>query len=254
MVRSRLVEFACDDPRILAVVEGGSTARGESNEWSDLDVSLVCTDEGRAELVDESVDIASRLAPLLTSYSGDHIGLPRTRMCLFGPPLLHVDLDFVTVGELEQGVALWERESGLVARSAAPTGGYTVDPQWIEDRFWSWVHYLAAKVGCGAVFDCVDGLAYLRSTVFGPMLAVRYGRRPQGVDRIEQYADPALVEELGRTLGGTTRKACLDAVHAAVELYQRLRDEQQAPGLVRRSKAEEASLDYLAEVERAARN
>jgi predicted nucleotidyltransferase len=251
LVRSRLVEIARDDPRILAVVEGGSTARGESDEWSDLDVALVCTDEGRPELVDCSVDLASRLAPLLTSYSGDHVGLPRMRMCLFGPPLLHVDLDFVTLGELGEGVVLWECEPGLAGRAAAPASGITVDAQWIEDRFWSWVHYLAAKGGRGAVFDCVDGLAYLRSIVFGPMLAVRYGRRPQGVDRVEQYAGPAL-EELGRTLGGTTREACLDAVHAAVALYRRLRDEQQAPGLVRRSEAEEASLDYLSEVQRAA--
>jgi predicted nucleotidyltransferase len=252
-VRSRLVEIARDDPRILAVVEGGSTARGESDGWSDLDVAVVCTDDGRPELVDESFDIASRLAPLLTSYSGDHIGLPRTRMCLFGPPLLHVDLDFITVGELEEGVALWEREPGLLARAAVPSGGFTVAPQWIEDRFWSWVHYLAAKIGRGAFLDCVDGLAYLRSMVFGPMVATQYGRRSQGVDRIELYASPVLVEELGRTLGGTTRQACLDAVHAAVELYQRLRNEQEAPGLVRRSGAEKASLDYLAEVDRAAR-
>jgi hypothetical protein len=174
-------------------------------------------------------------------------------MCLFGPPLLHVDLEFVTLDELGEGVVLWECEPGLVAPAASPAGGLTVDPQWVEDRFWSWVHYLAAKVGRGAVFDCVDGLAYLRSMVFGPMLAVRYGRRPQGVDRIEQYAGPAL-DDLGRTLGGTTREACLDAVHAAAALYQRLRDEQQALGLVRRSEAEEASLDYLAEVERAARD
>ena len=252
LVRSRLVEIARDDARILAVVEGGSGARGESDEWSDLDVALLCTSERRPELVDESIEFASRLAPLLTSYRGDHVGLPRTRMCLFGPPLLHVDLDFVVAGELVEGLVLWEREPGLVAEVALPAGLPTVDPQRIEDRFWSWVHLLATKIGRGALFDCVDGLAYLRSNVFGPMLALRCGRRVQGVDRIEQYADPALVEELGRTLGGTTREACLDAVDAAVALYQRLRDEQRAPGLVRRREAEKAGLDYLAEVRRGA--
>jgi hypothetical protein len=110
------------------------------------------------------------------------------------------------------------------------------------------VHYLAAKIGRGELFDCLDGLAQVRGFVFGPLLAVRHGRRPMGVRRLELYADDA-VPELEQTVAVHTRESCLAAVHASIALYRRLRDEAAVPGLVRREEAEAASLDYLTGIE-----
>ena len=157
-----------------------------------------------------------------------------------------MDLDL----RVEDGIVVWERESGFVAAaSTAPAEWPSPDPQWIEDRFWPWVHYLAAKIGRGELFECVFGFAYLRDVVFGPMLAVRAGRRPQGTRRLELYAGDAL-PLLERTVAARTRSSCLDALHASIELYRRLREEVQAPELVRRAKAEAAVIDYVAEIER----
>jgi predicted nucleotidyltransferase len=251
----RLAQAAESDERVLAVTEGGSAVAGEIDEFSDVDVLIVCSDEGHESLLGEAKEFAAGLGPLLSSFTGEHVGEPRLLICLFGPPLLHVDLKFVSCADLdkrvEDGIVVWERKPGLIAAAATtPANWPSPDAQWIEDRFWPWVHYIAAKIGRGELFECVFGFAYLRDVVFGPMLAARAGRRPQGARRLELYAGDAL-PLLERTLANRTRAGCISALHASIDLYRRLREEAQAPDLVHRTDAEAAVLDYVAEIEQA---
>ena len=133
-------------------------------------------------------------------------------------------------------------------RGGGPRQPGHLDPQWIEDRFWVWVHYGAAKLGRGELFECLDMLAALRAMVFGPLIAS--SRAPMvlgaGVRRLEQMA-PDLVPALENTVGDHTPYGCAGALRASVGLYRQLRGD--APGLVRRARAEAASLDYLAQIE-----
>lgn len=249
-----MAQAAEGDERILAVTEGGSAVAGEVDEFSDVDVLIVCSDEGQESLLGEAKEFAAELGPLLSSFTGEHVGEPRLLICLYGPPLLHVDLKFISRGDLderlEDGIVVWERKPGLVAAAATtPAKWPAPDAQWIEDRFWPWVHYIAAKIGRGELFECVFGFAYLRDVVFGPMLAAQAGRRPQGARRLELYAGDAL-PLLERTLANRTRASCFNALHASIDLYRRLRKEAQALGLIHRADAEAAVLDYLAEIER----
>ena len=130
-------------------------------------------------------------------------------------------------------------------RRAAPAWPHP-DRQWIEDRFWVWVHYGAAKLGRGELFECIDMLAAVRAMVFGPLIAQSRGRRAAGVRRIEQMA-PDLVPALAGTVGDHTPQGCAAALRASVGLYRQLRAD--APGLVRRTHAETAVMDYLAQIE-----
>jgi hypothetical protein len=66
------------------------------------------------------------------------------------------------------------------------------------------------------------------------------------VRRIEQIT-PDLVPAMAATIGDHTALGCITALHATIELYQRLRDD--FPGLDRRRGAETAALAYLAEIE-----
>jgi hypothetical protein len=69
---------------------------------------------------------AGALGPLLSAFTGDHVGEPRLLICLYGPPLLHVDLKFVTPADLAERVE--GRRAGAEAASVAylealsPTG------------------------------------------------------------------------------------------------------------------------------------
>jgi hypothetical protein len=250
----RLLAACRADARILGVTLGGSTATGQMDEFSDVDTVIVSTDESHAELLSGAPEFAASLGPLLAAFTGEHVGEPRLLIALYGPPLLHVDLKFAGLSDLavraEDGVVAWERD-GLV--SAALAGSAAVwpepDPQWIEDRFWVWVHYCAAKIGRGELFECVDGLAFMRGLALGPLLARRAGQRPQGVRRLERFA-PDEVPALAATIGDHSADGCADALRAAIALYRDLRD----PAVERREAAEAASVAYLEDVaSRAAR-
>lgn len=249
-VVDRLLARCAVDRRFVGVVLGGSTARGEADEHSDLDLVLACRDEDHAELLATMPQLADELGPLLASFTGEHVGEPRLLIALYGPPLLHVDLKLVgrrDVGSrVEDGLILWEHEGAITAARAGVDAAWpSPSVQWIEDRFWVWVHYGATKIARGELLECLDLLAMIRGTVLGPLVAVRAGARPQGVRRLEAIA-PEAVPALAATLGAHDRAACVTALQAAVTLYRELRDDLSDPDLVRQADAEREAGALLA--------
>ena len=239
------------DPRVVGLTAGGSAATGTMDEFSDLDLVVVCRDEHQPELLRDAPAFADGLGPLLACFTGEHVGEPRLLIALYGPPPVHVDLKFVADSQLDQrvedGLILWQRDGALdvALRRAVPTWPQP-DPQWIEDRFWVWIHYGATKLGRGELFECLDMLAALRAMVFGPLIAHGGGYRANRVRRLEQLA-PGLVPALEATIGDHTPPGCAAALRASVALYRQLRGD--ASALAWRTGAEAASLDYLAQIE-----
>jgi hypothetical protein len=247
----RAIAAAQADPRIVGLTAVGSAAAGVMDEFSDLDFVVVCQDEDQPGLLHDATAFAAGLGPLLTSFTGEHVREPRLLLCLYGPPPLRVDLTFVASSDFihgaEDGRILWQRNGALdAALRRAPASRPTASPQWIEDRFWIWIHNGSTKLGRGEYLACLEEMAFLRRTVFGPLIAQLRGHRPNGVRRLEQIA-PDLVPALAATVGDHSATGCLKALRAAVDLYHGLRGE--SPELVRRTGAEAAVLTYLAEIE-----
>jgi hypothetical protein len=181
------------------------------------------------------------------------VGEPRLLICLYGPPLVHVDLKFVTPDALahrvEDPIVLWDRDGRLrdalrggVARYPAP------DAQWIEDRFWIWVHYVAAKIGRGELFDALNSLDFLRGRVLGPLILEEASAQPNGVRRIERDA-PHRSRELDATIARRDARDCLRALRATIALYRSLRERRASPALRRSPAAEVQTLEFLAAIE-----
>lgn len=176
------------------------------------------------------------------------MGEPRLLITLFGPPLTHVDLKYVTPDDLrkrvEDGVVLWQR-GDVVDRAHAESAAHwpAPDPQWIEDRFWVWVHYVAVKIGRGELFEAIDGLGMLRSAAIAPLATLGRTARPAGVRRLETLA-PELVPELRQTVATADRDDCLRALKVSVELYRTVR-ESSGVQVVSRTSAEEAVVAFL---------
>lgn len=238
-----------DDARIVGLAIGGSLVAGAVDEWSDLDFVVAVEPDAEEAVLADRVRIAARLGRLVAAFTGEHVGEPRLLICLYGPPLLHVDLKFVRLPDVAARVAdptiLWERGGRLTAalgatRPVAPV----VDRQWIEDRFWVWVHYVAGKIGRGELYEAHDALAFLRARVFGPLAAAGRGVRPSGVRKIERVA-PDVADAMRATLVGHDAVACVDALRAAVRLYRRLRD---GAVVERRADAEALAVAYLDDV------
>jgi predicted nucleotidyltransferase len=245
----RLLAAAARDERIVGVTAGGSAVTGTMDEFSDLDLVVVCRDGDDGAVLGDVRALAAAVGPLLAAFRGDHVGEPRLLIALYGPPLLHVDFKVVALRDLahrvEDAHVLWERDGAVQEATATTTAIWPApDGQWIEDRFWVWVHYGSTKIGRGELFECLDLLALLRSAALGPLIARDHSQRPQGVRRLERYA-PELVDALAATVGDHSRPGCTAALRTAADLYRALRARAADPGLKPRADAEREALAFL---------
>jgi predicted nucleotidyltransferase len=247
------VEKLKDDKRILGVAVGGSILSYNMDEYSDLDLIVVVDREKYQEVLRERKKLAERIGPLLESFTGEHVGEPRLLICLYGPPLLHVDLKFMAVNEagerVEDPLIIWERDNALTesifqGKVRTPK----VDLEWIENRFWVWVHYIATKIGRGELFDVIDGMNFIRARVLGPMIQAKAGKPPQGVRRIEEYGASHL-ESLKLTNPTHDKPSCLLAINTAINLYRDLRKELNQGKELAPSRVEREAMKYLKEIE-----
>jgi hypothetical protein len=235
-------------PELLGLAAGGSFIAGAMDAYSDLDLVVVVAPSAWPGVLDRRADMAARLGPLLAAFTGEHVGEPRLLICLYGPPLVHVDLKFVHLDALaervEDPVLLWDRTGDVRRRLDATPARYPQpNLQWIEDRFWIWVHYATAKLARGELFEALNMIAYLRDRVLGPLALLEAEARPNGLRRIETLA-PGRIPALRATLAGLDAAEIRRALEAAIACYRELRTALAPPGLVR-SAAEGPAVAYI---------
>lgn len=212
---------------IRACLLGGSLINGRSDPYSDIDFTVVCRDDQRDSLL-EGERLAHELG-CLSAFAGDHLCEPRLLICLFSPPLLHVDLKLVTADEagerVEPRALLFCKDPALATQIESEQIELPgPDPAWVMPRFWTWLHYGGTKALRGEVFECLDLLGFLRARVLGPMALVASGYSGlavQGVRRFETRA-AGYQEALSRTVAQPNTAACLAALKAARVLYLEL--------------------------------
>lgn len=236
------------DSRIEGVLVAGSAIQRTTDRFSDLDLVIVCRDDAYAQLLEERRAIAATLGPLLAAFTGEHVGEPRLLICLFDAPLLHVDLKFVTRDALrervETPVVAYDRLGDLPTALAHGSAVWpSRPPEWFEERFWIWVHYGAAKIARGELFEAHDLLAFVRSQVLGPMLARNGGRRQRGVRHVE-FEAPRHVEELAATIPRYDTADCWRALRATIDLYRTYR--RPFPPTNHRERTEQAVSAFIA--------
>lgn len=237
-----------NDRRLAALLAGGSYIHGGFDNHSDLDLVIVVEDENNTEVMASRYGFAESLGNLLAAFTGEHVGEPRLLICLYGPPLIHVDLKFVTRSGLDR---LVERPAVLFARDPeeieslldqAAIEWPNASPDWFEQRAWIWLHYGATKLARGELFEAMGMLGFFREQVLGPMLHRRSGRPQRGVRRIETLSEPS-VERLAGTVPLFEQGSVLDAYLVAVDMYLDLRED--APPLQMTKYMPEAIREYL---------
>ena len=215
------------DDNVVGLAVGGSWLTDEIDEFSDLDLIMVTKEKisGDKEIM---IEYAKRLGNFLSGFTGDHVGEPRLLICLYGDPILHVDIKFLTPGEfhsrVETPVILLDRDGQLgdVIRHSMPQFPHP-DYQWIEDRFWIWVHYTLLKIGRGENLEAFDFFGFLRMIVFGPLLHIKNGNLPRGVRKVETGLKKEDLDFLKRTIPQYDRQSLLDSLRTSVSLYRELR-------------------------------
>ena len=248
---SRTTDAVAADDRFLGLAISGSWVRDEIDEFSDLDLLVVCEEDTALDLA-VMRNFADSLGLLISSFSGEHVGEPRLLICLFdAEPVIHVDIKFMTLSGLKtrsyNSVVVYERESTIstLYKSSEPTP-FKPDPQWIEDRFWTWIHYAALRIGRSELFDLVSFLGFIREKVLGPLALHAAGFPPFGVRRIERYL-PEFSRQLEETIPAYDVESCYSATLASIKIYRELRASA-SDAIIVNERAENASVQYLGEV------
>jgi len=223
----RITAVVQQDMRFEAIVAGCSLVHGGFDLHSDLDLVLVVTPDSYAEVMETRRAIADGMGQLLAAFTGEHVGEPRLLICLYGPPLLHVDLKFIRPADLDRMVErpriLWARTEVEMADriAAADVGWPNKDPQWFEDRAWVWLHYGASRMLRGELFEAIGMLGFFREQVLGPMLRQAAGRPQRGVRRIDGETEASLA--LRETHPAYDAGGIAKALERSIDLYLDLR-------------------------------
>jgi hypothetical protein len=223
----QIIKKIQSNPDVVGLAVGGSWITNEMDEYSDLDLVLV-TKTKFSDDKNKMINFASGLGKLLNAFTGEHVGEPRVLICLYDKPFLHVDIKFVTIEEfklrVEDPVILWEKESILTEIIKSTKSEWPkLDYQWIEDRFWTWIHYATLKIGRGEYFEALDFLSYLRVNVIAPFMQIKNGQLPRGLRKIEFNCDNSDLETLKVTVPEYGINSIVNSLEKIMELYQELR-------------------------------
>ncbi|MBO9702260.1 MAG: nucleotidyltransferase domain-containing protein [Sporocytophaga sp.] len=244
------------DENVIGLAVAGSWITNEIDEFSDLDLILV-TKEKISSDKNRMIDYAKSIGDFISGFTGEHVGEARLLICLYKNPLLHVDIKFLTLEEFNYRIetpTLLLDKGGLLENAinlSIPKFPYP-DYQWIEDRFWTWIHYVLLKIGRGEYLEAYDFFGFLRMVVFGPLLHIKNGNLPRGVRKVEKELSQKDLAELKLTMPSYNRASLLDGVKNSVRLYQQLRDELFNNEIELRNEAQKEVLCYLGEIEKSA--
>jgi len=215
------------DDNVIGLTVGGSWLTNQIDEYSDLDL-IVVTKEKVSDNKVKMTAYAKQLGNLLSCFTGEHIGEPRLLICLYDNPLLHVDIKFLTLEEfrfrVETPAIILDKDGQLQAVLDNTTSEFPYpNYQWIEDRFWIWIHYALLKIGRGEYFEAFDFLGSLRIIIFGPLLHIKNGNLPRGVRKVETELDRKDLDLLKFTIPTYNKQSLLDSLRNSVSLYKYLR-------------------------------
>ena len=248
----KAASILASDDNVAGLAVGGSWLTNEMDEYSDLDLIIV-TKEKVSDDKDKMLEYASRLDGFLSGFTGEHVGEPRLLICLYENPLLHVDIKFVTINEfqlrVENPVIILDKNGQLEdvilnSEPQYPFPGY----QWIEDRFWIWIHYALLKIGRGEYFEAYDFLGFIRMVVLGPLLHIKNGKLPRGVRKVESEIDSEDLTQLKLTLPDYDKLSLLESLRNTVSLYRHLRSALFDREVVLQTATEHQVMAYFEEV------
>lgn len=224
-----LAHAAMEDPDILGMTIKGSFALESADEFSDLDLSFVIREGAYEDALGRRLELAGAPEEPVASFTADHLGVPELLIVLYDD-LVHVDFRYVPLNDFPDPQedlpcrVVWERDGVLTERlSGALPAQSHLDLAWIEARMWTWVWYTHAKILRGEVYEALDALQFLRSTVLFPLVAVTRGERPRASRRAEELVGD-LGEDFAATVASPSRSATMQALEKTVHLYLHLAD------------------------------
>ena len=104
------------------------------------------------------------------------------------------------------------------------------------------------RLGRGEIFEVLDFITFLRSTVLGPLTLVSTGNLPRGVRRIEKCC-PEYLSDFKSTVASYDRSSCKSALLSCADFYRKLKAASEYANLIPRSRAEMSAIKYLESID-----
>ncbi|HEX4876793.1 MAG TPA: nucleotidyltransferase domain-containing protein [Chitinophagaceae bacterium] len=249
---NKAADIVKNDPDVIGLAVAGSWIENELDEFSDLDLVLVTRKKIGGDK-NAMLEYAKAFGNFISGFTGEHVGEPKLLVCLYGDPLLHVDIKFVTLKEfetrVEDPVILFERNNQL-SEVIRDTDAEWPEPdfQWIEDRIWIWVHYIAGKIGRGEYFEALSNLDYIRMNVLAPLMQVKNRKKARGLRKVENRLTASDLENLKITVAQYTKASLLKALDNAISVYRSLRRKLFTADIKLQDKTEKICVDYFRQI------
>lgn len=249
---AQVINKAATDETIVGLAAGGSWINNQIDEFSDIDLILV-TEQIASDNFDKMCSYAKKFGNLLNAFTGEHVGEKRLLICMYDDPLIHVDIKFLVPEEfkyrVENPVILWDKKGILKDITNSTTSVWPeLEYQWIEDRFWTWVHYAALKLGRGEYFEALDFLSFLRTTVLSPLLQIKNKQLPRGLRKIEQTFNENDLSALKETVPFYSAQSIVDSLENSIELYKKLRTLLFNNNIIMQTETEKRCIEYFHEI------
>lgn len=168
----KIFNFFRTIPEIKGAFVSGSTATGNMDEFSDLDIGFLVSDKvSRDQLWQKRWDWD--IAPWFHRFDADHV--KPYFVIYFFEPSIHVDLNFYVQSDLPSSagapyVKAWgndlEFEKWLAQVNSTPPEAIDWNTLIHDDeRFWAWVHYSCSHALRGEYYDSAFFMKDLRKIV-----------------------------------------------------------------------------------------
>ena len=236
----RAVARLRDNARVVALVVGGSLARGAADPYSDVDLYVVVPDRAFDGVLAERGAVTEAVGPQLFAFDVDPVpGGSTDRIVVYeGADGVPVKLDLMYLKESDlvpapkwSGCAVLEDDGGRVGDVVARSEGLAPSPpspealRELNQKFWVWCWYVFGKIVRGELWEALDGLHNIRSLALVPLLDWAAGRPHEGYRRLEGKLDPETASRLKDTLSPLEPDALHAALRAEVGLFRDLRAE-----------------------------
>lgn len=243
---NKIVQKLQQDSRIAGIGASGSYATDTLDKYSDLDLVIAIKPEHFEAVMDERFTIVDSIEGKVAAFTGEHVGEPRLVIALYAPDAVHVDFKFVSLSDaairVDETKVLWEQGTLLSDIFKTTEAKYPQpDPQWIEDRFWIWVHYAATKIARGEYFEALEFLSFIRTVVLSPLALKQAHLTPSGVRKIETRL-PEFSKKLERTVVKPAKVELTFAVKQCIALYLELREHEDVQ---KNSEAQQMCIQYF---------
>lgn len=239
-MRARILAAAQADPRMVGVLDYGSSSEGRDDAWSDLDLALVLHDAALAPFSADWRGWAAQFGPLLLAYHGG-VGHPWVVYDTPGLPL-RVDVAFHPLSGISviagwpnapqrlEAMVLLDKTEGRIAALAAQLVGQSLAPpdaavafEQVGGDFWYYLLRISSKLQRGQEwatrhdFSCivVGNLCALLRLEAG---ATDHWRGMGAAVGIAQAISPRRLQQLDATIPTPGRDGLLTAIRRAAQV------------------------------------